>query len=99
MRKSLLVNELEIDASLPAQTIGREPLNEGQMHDLLNLLLNPLTPPPRNLLVCRERELVIDNLLVQIHFVFEMIWWTGLAPWQFDFHFPGSLIFTFLVTS
>jgi len=23
----------------------------------------------------------IDNLLVRIHFVVVMIWWTGLAPW------------------
>ena len=27
----------------------------------------------------RERELFIDNLLVRIHFIIEMIWWTGLA--------------------
>jgi len=26
-----------------------------------------------------------------------MIWWTGLAPWEFEFPFPGSLISTFLV--
>ena len=25
-----------------------------------------------------------------------MIKWTGLAPWDFDFPFPGSLTFTFL---
>ena len=31
-----------------------------------------------------ERDFVIDNLLVRIHFVIEMIWWTGLAPWEFD---------------
>jgi len=24
----------------------------------------------------------IDNLLVRIHFIIEMIWWTGLAPWS-----------------
>jgi len=23
-----------------------------------------------------------DNLLVRIHFIIEMIWWTGLAPWE-----------------
>ena len=28
----------------------------------------------------------------------EMIWWTGLAPWGFEFPFPGSLISAFLVT-
>ena len=25
-----------------------------------------------------------------------MIWWTGLAPWEFEFPFPGSLTFAFL---
>ena len=41
---------------------------------------------------CRERELFIDNLLVRIHFIIEVIWWSGLAPWEFEFPFPGSLI-------
>jgi hypothetical protein len=40
--------------------------------------------------------LLIENLLVSIHFIIEMIWWTGLAPWKFEFSFPGSLISTFL---
>jgi hypothetical protein len=40
-----------------------------------------------------EREFFIDNLLVRIHRCF---WWTGLAPWEFEFPFPGSLISTFL---
>ena len=40
-----------------------------------------------------EREFFIDNLLVRIHFIIEMIWWTGLAPWEFEFPFPGSLIY------
>ena len=44
----------------------------------------------------REREFFIDNLLVRIHFINEMIWWTGLAPWEFEFPFPGSLTSTFL---
>ena len=26
-----------------------------------------------------------------------MIKWTGLAPWEFEFPFPGSLTATFLV--
>ena len=43
------------------------------------------------------REYVIDNLLVRIHFIIEMIWWTGLAPWEFEFLVSGSLISTFLV--
>ena len=37
----------------------------------------------------------IDNLLVRIHFIIVMIRWTGLAPWEFEFHFPGSLTSTF----
>ena len=44
----------------------------------------------------RDRELFIDNLLVRVRFIIEMIWWTGLAPWEFEFPFPGSLISSFL---
>ena len=43
-----------------------------------------------------EREFFIDNLLVRIHFIIVMIRWTGLAPWEFEFSFPGSLTSTFL---
>ena len=43
-----------------------------------------------------EREFFIDNLLVRIHFIIVLIWWTGLAPWEFEFPFPGSLTSTFL---
>jgi len=43
-----------------------------------------------------EREFFIDNLLVRIHFIIVMIGWTGLAPWKFEFPFPGSLTSTFL---
>ena len=43
--------------------------------------------------VQREREFFIDNLLVRIHRCF---WWTVLAPWEFEFPFPGSLTSTFL---
>ena len=38
----------------------------------------------------------MDNLLVRIHFILEMSWWTGLAPWEFEFTFPGGLTSTFL---
>ena len=37
---------------------------------------------------------MIGNLLVRIHV---MIRCTGLAPWDFEFPFPGSLKSTFLV--
>ena len=43
-----------------------------------------------------EREFFIDNILVRIHFIIDMIWWTGLAPWELEFPFPGSLTSTFL---
>ena len=44
----------------------------------------------------RKGEFFIDNLLVQIHFIIEVIWWNGLAPRVFGLPFPGSLISTFL---
>ena len=54
--------------------------------------------PSRNL-YATEREFLIDNLLVRIHFIIAMIKWTGLAPWEFEFPFPGSLTSTFLVVT
>ena len=42
-----------------------------------------------------ERKFFIDNLLVRIHFIIVMIRWTGLAPWEIEFPFQGSLISTF----
>ena len=45
-----------------------------------------------------ERDFFIDNLLVRIHFIIVVIRWTGLAPWEFEFPFPGSLTSTFLVS-
>ena len=36
------------------------------------------------------------TVLVRIHFIIVMIRWTGLAPWEFEFPFPGSLAPTFL---
>ena len=47
----------------------------------------------------REREFFIDKLLVRIHFIIVMIRRTGLAPWEFEFPFPGSLTSTFLGTA
>ena len=43
-----------------------------------------------------RKEFFTDNLLVRIRFIIEMIWWNGLSPWEFEFPFPGSLIFTIL---
>jgi len=47
----------------------------------------------------REREFFIDNLLVRNHFIILMIRRTDLAPWEFEFPFPGSLTSTFLGVS
>jgi len=41
----------------------------------------------------RDREF-IDNLLVRIHCIIVMVRWTGLAPWEFEFPFPGSRVST-----
>ena len=41
-------------------------------------------------------EFFIDNLLVRIHFCIVMMRWTGLAPWEFESSFPGSITSTFL---
>ena len=38
-----------------------------------------------------EREFFIDSLLVRIHFIIVMVRWTGIAPWEFELPFPGSL--------
>ena len=47
-------------------------------------------PPPA------EGEFFIDYLRVRIHLLIVMIKWTGLAPWEFEQPFPGSLTSTFL---
>ena len=44
-----------------------------------------------------EREFFIDNLLVRTHFIIVIIRWTGLAPWEIESPFAGSLTSTFLV--
>jgi len=38
-----------------------------------------------------QREFFIDNLLDRIHFIIVMIWWTGLAPWVFEFFFQVAV--------
>ena len=38
-----------------------------------------------------------NTILVRIHCIIVMIRWTGLAPWEFEFPFPGSLTSNFLV--
>ena len=43
-----------------------------------------------------EGDFFVNNLLVRIHSIIVMVRWTGLAPWELDFPFPGSLTSTFL---
>ena len=38
----------------------------------------------------------VATVQVRILFIILMIGWTGLAPWEFEFHFTGSLTSTFL---
>jgi len=51
---------------------------------------------PHRSLPTRQREFFIDNLLVRILFIIVMVRWTGLAPWELEFPFPGSFTSTFL---
>ena len=44
----------------------------------------------------REKELLINKLLVRIHFSI-VIRWIGFALWASVFPFPGSLTSTFLM--
>ena len=46
----------------------------------MSFMRHPFVQPP--IRTARERDLFIDNLLVRIHFIIDMIWWTGLAPWE-----------------
>jgi len=41
------------------------------------------------------RDFFTDNLLVRVHFIVVKIRWNGLAPWEFEFPFPGSRTSTF----
>ena len=75
---------------------GRSPLPTARFRDEGSK--NPHRPAPFHAPLCiAEREFFIDNLLVRIHFIIVLIRWTGLAPWQFEFPFPGNLTSTFLV--
>ena len=46
----------------------------------------------------REKAFFADNLLVRILFIIVIVRRTGLAPWEFQFPFPGILTSTFLAT-
>ena len=54
-------------------------------------------PNPESIPNPEEKEFFVENLLVRIHFIIVKVRWTGLAPWEFEFPFPGSLTSTFLV--
>ena len=49
----------------------------------------------RNLRMETKDEAVYFQV-VPAHYIIEMIRWTGLAPWEFEFSFPGSLTSAFL---
>ena len=90
---------------LPLGSLTTTFLAGGPLHRVLPsrwtyALLTRIGGPIHRVLLLRprpvEREFFIDNLLVRIHFIVLMIRWTGLAPWEFEFPFPGSLTTTFL---
>jgi len=56
--------------------------------------LDALFGQPRAYLAVRRQIKV--TYLWAFAAIIEMIWWTGLAPRDFEFPFPGSLISTFL---
>ena len=45
----------------------------------------------------KQRELLLDNILVRIHFIIVIIRWIGLAPWELAFPFTGGFTSTVLV--
>ena len=55
-------------------------------------------PPDTRATSSLARELFLDNLVVRIHFIVEIIWWTGLALWEVEFPLSSSLVSTFLNT-
>ena len=58
---------------------------------------NPLkSRHPSTMLALTERDLFYDNILIRIHFIIDIIWWSGLVSWDFEFFFLGSLTSTFL---
>ena len=54
------------------------------------------TPPNGAGVADGESDLFIENLLARIHFIIEIITWTGLAPWELEFSFSASLTSTLL---
>ena len=89
-----------LSAQIPTQTAmqviyaasPREELPFPAVHGRPTSLLQVASQP-------HEREFFIDDLLVRLHFIIVMIRWTGLAPWEFESPFPGSLTSTFLVST
>ena len=47
--------------------------------------------PPGGMVQVCERHFVVHNLLVRIHSIIVMIWWTGLAPWELEFPFGAGV--------
>ena len=84
-RRLSALNLVDLDVPLPRVAELREPFVEHQPLALAHRLQHILQ---------KERQPFSDNLLVRIHCIIEMIWWTGLAPWVFEFRVPGSLMRT-----
>ena len=57
---------------LGGEVVSYEHILDLSHHLALPLLAQVINPS--------ESEFCVDNFLVRIHFIVEMIWWTGLAP-------------------
>ena len=72
-------------------TFGDNCPRNGSKNDLTAPRMSLGYPPKDLVWYCRakreQREFLIGNLLVRVHFIIGMIWWTGLAPCEFEFHF------------
>jgi len=83
-------------SSLPCPRVVQPRETVFRSHPPPPAVLCPPRARPRPWLWVVHRELFIDNLLVRIHLFIAMIRWTGLAAWEFEFPFLGSLTCTFL---
>ena len=86
---------LSVSSSGGRGRTGTSQLPQYDVGGSFDLPANTGTPPRPP----QGREFFIDNLLVRIHFIIVMIRWTGLAPWDFESTFPGSLASTLLAPS
>ena len=66
-------------------------VNKGlSLQHLRGLVNDRFSQPPFCRIFVGTERIFIDNLLVRFQFIIVAIRWTGLAPREFEFPFPGS---------